>query len=91
MILVFCTKGPHVHWKITNKNSNLDQLGKHNDTLFNNARNTEILKVSWSVYMKIGMEQYLIYTTRALYGYIWICITFYISVGYSSVTSKVDL
>ena len=60
MILVFCTKGPHVHWKITNKNSNLDQLGKHNDTLLNNARNTEILKVSWSVYMEIGMEQYLI-------------------------------
>ena len=87
MILVFCTKGPHVHWKITNENSNLDHLGKCNDTILNKARRTEILKVSWSVYMKIGMEQYL----TALYGYIWICITFYISVGYSSVTSKVDL
>ena len=55
MILVFCTKGPHVHWKITNKNSNLDHFGKRNDTILNKARSTEILKVSWSVYIKIGM------------------------------------
>ena len=60
MILVLCTKGPHVHWKITNKNSNLDHLGKCNDTILNKARRTEILKVSWSVYMEIGMRQYLI-------------------------------
>ena len=60
MILVFCTKGPHVHWKITNKNSNLDHLGKWNDTILNKARRTEILKVSWSVYMEFGMEQYSI-------------------------------
>ena len=55
MILVFCTKGPHLHWKITKKSSNLDHLGKRNDTILNKARSTEILKVSWSVYMKIGM------------------------------------
>ena len=37
MILVFCTKGPHVHWKITNKNSNLDHLGKRHDTILNTS------------------------------------------------------
>ena len=44
MILVFCTKGPHVHWKITNKNSNLDHLGKRHDTILNTSgkhRNSE--------------------------------------------------
>ena len=55
IILVFCTKGPHLHWKITNECNNLDHLGKRNDTILNKARSTEILKVSWSVYMKIGM------------------------------------
>ena len=79
MILVFCTKGPHLHWKITNKNSNLDHLGKRLDTMLNTSAkhiNSEGKLVSlyenWIVTIK----------TKVLYGYIWISITFYISVWY---------